>query len=303
MSMQRESSEGVLPPPAVEEIAQAVVLDITQHFHFNQDAWWYALFHKLAMIPAKKFAQLMRQSDLKVATHSLWEAAQELLPRFTQGWEITGGGHLPKEGPLLIASNHPGAADSIAALAAVERPDVHLLAIERPTLNALPNTSQHILYLDEHDPARLDIMRALIQFLKSGEAVLLFPRGTLEPDPALYQGALDSLKHWSQSLGLFLSRVPDVMFQLILTQNVLAPQAWNHPLAKLGKTEKQRHQIGMILQTAVQQLLGGWKIPVRMALPAAVPAGQLENTSDPRALNLALKRYIGDEMEKAFEKL
>jgi hypothetical protein len=292
-----------IPTPSVEDIALAVILDISQHFHFNQDAWWYNLFHRLAMLPAVKFARVMRQSDLKVATHSLWEAARELLPRFTQGWEVMGGKHLPQEGPLLIASNHPGAVDSIAALAVVERQDVHLLAYERPTLNALPNTSEHILYLDEYNPARLDIMRSLIQFLKYGEAVLMFPRGTVEPDPALYHGALDSLKHWSQSLGLFLSRVPETVFQLILTQNVLAPKAWNHPVAKLGKSDRQRHQIGMILQTIMQQLFGKWKIHLRMTLPDPVHADQLAANDDPGSINLAVKDYIGGEMEKAFKKL
>ena len=301
--MTYNQSENILTTTSVEEIAQAVLLDITQHFHFNQDAWWYAIFHKLAMIPAIKFARIMRESDLKVGRRSLWEAARELLPRFTGGCEITGGEHLPKEGPLLIVSNHPGAVDSIAALAAVERPDVHLLAIDRPTLNALPNTSQHILYLDEHNPARFDIMRSLIEFLKSGEAVLMFPRGTLEPDPALYHGALDSLQQWSKSLGLLLGRVPETMLQLILTQNVLAPQAWNHPLAKMGKFDKQRHQIGMLIQAAVQQARGKWKIPVRMTLPGPVCAAQLAADRDPHILNLEIRNYIGSEMEKVFEKL
>jgi len=302
-SAQIHSEEEMIATPSVEQIAQAVILDIRQHFHFNRDTWWYPLFYKLAMLPAMRFAELIRKCDLNVPIHGLWKVAQELLPRFTDGWEITGMKALPKEGPLLIASNHPGAVDSIAALAAVERPDVHLLAIERPTLIAMPNTSQHILYFDEVNPNRLALMRSVIEFLKSGETVLMFPRGTLEPDPALHHGALDSLKHWSKSLGLFLSRVPDAMFQLILTQNVLTPQAWNNPIAKLGRTHRQRHQIGMILQAAVQQIFKTWKIPVMTTLPASVTVRDLSTDLDPHSLNLEITRYVGSEMEKVFEKL
>lgn len=303
MSSMHDATEERHDAPAVEKIAQAVLFDISQHFHFDQDAWWYPIFYKLAMLPAARFARLIQKCDLNVPVHGLWKVAQELLPRFTNGWEISGKEGLPKKGPLLIASNHPGAVDSIAALAAVERSDVHLLAFERPTLKAMSNTSQHILYFDEDNPNRLALMRKVIEFLKSGETVLMFPRGTLEPDPALHHGALDSLNHWSKSLGLFLSRVPETMFQLILTQNVLAPQAWNNPVARLGKTHRQRHQIGMILQAAVQQVFGMWKFPVRTTLPAPVPVRELARDLNPGSLNREIRCYVGDEMEKAFDNL
>ena len=295
--------EPALPPPSVEEMARAVIQDISEHFHFNTDTWRYALLHKLAMIPARNFMRLLRACDIKVATQSLWEAARDLLPRFSGGWEVTGFETVPKTGPLLVVSNHPGAVDSIAALALLERQDVNLLAFERPTLKVLPNTSEHLYYMDEHNPTRIDIMRGLIQLLARGKAVVIFPRGTLEPDPARYPGALESVKHWSESLGVFLSRVPETRLQVILTRNVLTPQAWNHPLARLGKTLRQRHQIGMILQGAVQQFFGAWKIPVRVSLPEAVPARTLSRDLDPREINRELKRYVAGEMEKTFENL
>jgi 1-acyl-sn-glycerol-3-phosphate acyltransferase len=303
MTSTLDHSEEGLTAPTVKGIAQAVLADISQHFHFNSDAWWYLYFNKFAMLPAKRFGKLMQKCDLNVPKHGLWKVARALLPYFTSGWDITGEASLPKEGPLLIASNHPGAVDSIAALAAVERPDVHLLALSRPTLKAMTNTSKHILYFNEHNPARFGLIRRLIAILKRGEAILMFPNGTLEPDPSLYHGALDSLKHWSESLGLFLSRVPETMFQLILTQSVLTPRAWNNPIARLGKSDKQRHQIGMILQAAVQQILGAWKIPVKTWIPAPVPVKKLAEDLNPHILNLEIERYVGGEMEKAFEKL
>jgi len=303
MSATRDFSQEPITPPEVRQIAQAVLLDISRHFHFDQDAWWYPILHKAALLPIRRFAHLMRKYDLRVHAQGLWKAARGLLAHFTDGWEISGGEKLPKEGPLLIACNHPGAADSIAVLAAIERPDVHLLAFERPILLALPNTSRHMLYFDEYNPDRLGLMQKLIGLLRQGEAVLMFPRGTVEPDPARYHGALDSLKHWSNSLGLFLSRVPETMFQLILTQNVLTPQAWNNPIAKLGKTIRQRHQIGMILQGVIQGMLEWWKIPVRMTLPPPVSAIQLDRNLDPRKINIEIEAHVSGEMEKAFDKL
>jgi 1-acyl-sn-glycerol-3-phosphate acyltransferase len=259
--------------------------------------------HRLAMAPALKFSKVMRDCDIKVATQSLWQAAQDLLARFTRGWDVDGAEHLPKDGPLLVVANHPGVVDSIALLGVLERPDVHLLVNERPTLQVLPNASRHFIYMDEHDPARVDIMREIIRLLRSGESVALFPKGTLEPDPARYPGALASLANWSQSLGVFLSQAPDAALQLVLMRNVLSQQAWQHPVARLGKSQKQRHQIGMILQTALQQFFDIWKIPVRMTLPEPVPARAFSPELDARAMNDAIQRYIADEMTKTFELL
>ncbi len=303
MSTPQGFKKDAITPPTVRQIAQAILLDISQHFHFDRDTWWYPILNKVALLPIRRIASLIRTYDLRVHAQGLRKAAQGLLPHFADGWEIRGGEALPKEGPLLIACNHPGAVDSIAVLAAVERPDVHLVAYQRPTLLAMPNTSQHLLYFDEYNPDRLGLMQKVLHLLRRGEAVLLFPRGTVEPDPARYHGALDSLKDWSKSLGLFLSQVPETMFQLILTQNVLAPQAWYNPIAKLGKTLRQRHQISMILQGAIQEMLGWWKIPVRIKLPESVAAVDFDRNLDPRNINKGIEGYVGAEMEKAFDKL
>lgn len=298
-----DQAEPALPPPTIDEMAGEVIRDLTQSFHLNTDSWWYSWVRKLLMVPATKFADLMHASDLKVATQSLWEVARDLLPRFSGGWEVEGGKNLPKEGPLLVVANHPGMTDAVAALAVLERPDVHLVANARPTLEVLPNTSEHMVYLNKQVPARMTTLRNLIRLLKEGRTVVLFPRGGIEPEPALYPGALESVAHWSESLGLFLSRVPETTLQLVLTQNVLTHQAWAHPLAKLGKTPNQKHEIGMVLQVIVQALFDKWKIPIRMTLPEPVLAEQLDSSLDPRALNAALKRYVGSEMEKTFEYL
>ena len=79
----------------------------------------------------------------------------------------------------------PDAADSVAAMAAIERTDQSMIVIERPMLVAMPNFSQHMIYVDEENPARFGLMRSVIQRLKDGKTVIMFPRGNLEPDPGL----------------------------------------------------------------------------------------------------------------------
>ena len=303
MDLLRSQQEPALPTPPIDEIAKEVVRDVSQVFKVNSDSWWYWVWQKLLMIPASKFAEFMRSADLKVGMKSMWEAARDLLHRYSGGCEVDGGLHLPKEGPLLVISNHPGATDSLAALALLERPDVHMVANARPTLEVLPNTSEHMVYLDKKTPDRMMSLRNMIHLLEDGQAVIILPRGNIEPEPSLYPGALESLKHWSESLGIFLSRVPDTNLQLILSQNVLTPQAWHHPLTKMGKTESRKHEIAMILQLIIQSLFNDWKIPIRVTMPDPIPAAALDPTLDPHGLNAAIKDYVGGEMEKTFKYL
>lgn len=301
MDIFRENPEPALPLPSIDEIAKEAVLDVSQVLNFNTESWWYTLMQKMLMIPATKFAALMRSADKTVGTQSLWQAARDLLPNFSGGWELKKDKEVPKEGPLLVIANHPGNVDSIAVLATVERPDVHMVANDRPLLRALPNTSEHLFYLDPDNPSRFDVLRGLVNILSEGKAVALFPSGRLEPDPAFYPGSLESVKNWSESIGVLLSKVPDTMVQLVLTQNVLCPEAWHHPITRLAKTNKRKHQIGMILQIIVQSLFDRWKLPIQMRMPEPIPASSLDPSMKWRSLNKAVKAYVGQEMEKTFE--
>jgi hypothetical protein len=66
----------------------------------------------------------------------------------------------------------------------------------------------------------------------------------------------------------------------------------------MAKTTKKRHQIAMVLQTAMQQLFKGWKIPIRVNLPTPLPARELAPSLDPRALNEAVLAYISENIRK-----
>ena len=52
-------------------------------------------------------------------------------------------------------------------------------------------------------------MREALRHLESGGAVLLFARGTIDPDPAFMAGGESELNGWSRSLEIFLGSVPE----------------------------------------------------------------------------------------------
>ena len=96
--------------------------------------------------------------------------------------EVTGADQLPREGPLLLAANHPGLGDVLAILATVERADLRVVAADYPLLRALPGVNQHFLYVPREPGQRLHVLRAIVTQLQADGAVLLLPAGSIEPD-------------------------------------------------------------------------------------------------------------------------
>jgi 1-acyl-sn-glycerol-3-phosphate acyltransferase len=288
--------------PSIEAMARVVIWEVGHHFRMNMDSWWFRILHRLAMLPARRFARIMHEFDQQVANQTLWEATRGILPHFTRSWQVVSSTSLPETGPLLAICNHPGAADSLAAMAVLQRPDVHFLVIKRPMLTVMPNVSRHMVYLEEDNPTRFTMIRKLIHILQRGESLLLFPRGSLEPDPGLYPGALESIQKWSDSLGLLLSRVPETRIQLVLIRDVVSPQAWRHPFARMASRSKTRHQIAMILQTAMQQVFTVWRNRIHIFLPPPISARELAPSLNPGEINRALKVCVRQEMARLIRK-
>jgi hypothetical protein len=288
--------------PDIETLVDILLFEVANHFKLGQRSTIYKMINWLGRVPAKRFAAIMQQFDRMVAEKSIWEAARDALKEFTDGWDVRGLEGVPASGPLLVLANHPGAADSVAAMAAIERNDQSMIVLERPMLVAMPNFSQHMIYVDEENPARLGLMRSVIQKLKDGQTVIMFPRGNLEPDPGLDAGAVESINHWSESIGLFLSKVPDTIVQPLFISNVIVPKAWQSLIARWARSFKNRQQIAMILQVAMQRIFpnGGWKIPVRVTAPKYVPARDLSGQLEPRELTRELIAFMKTQMKLEF---
>lgn len=291
--------------PSKEVLTDVLLFEIVNQFRIKPGSALYRLIHWLGKAPASRFADIMQRFDHLVAERSLWEASRDVLPHFTSGFNLYAEGSIPKEGPLLVVSNHPGAADSIAAMASVERSDTYLMVIEHSMLTAMPNLNRRLINLVEENPFRYDVMQDVIQKLRNGKSVIIFPRGNLEPDPALYPGVLTSLQEWSSSIGLFLSKVPETFLQPLLMSNVVSPRAWNSLIAKSARSTKTRHQIAMVLQIALQRLMRGdkWKIPIKVNVPMGLTARELDSSLGAKALNQALRAYIKEAMISVFPKI
>src|SRR3712207_4747472 len=138
---------------------------------------------RLARPPAERLARQVATYDELVGESGLAAGGAWALARMSRRAVIEGRENVPTEGPVLLAANHPGLADSIALFANVPRRDLRVMAAQRPLLVALPNTSRYLIPVPEGQSGRLGAVRTAARHLREGGAVLTFPGGRIEPDP------------------------------------------------------------------------------------------------------------------------
>lgn len=286
------------PPPSSSKptsLARMILDDVLTTLNVNRVK---ALRYFITLLGSKTtrwLADLLSRWDRQVARSSFVETARDALQLFTTDFELNCAEEIPQTGPLLAVANHPGMYDSIGAIVTVGREDVRVVAACREFFRVLPNISKHLLTIEKDASLRLEAMRHIIQALKEGHAVIIFPSGRLEQEPALIPGAAASLEQWSSSIGIFLSKVPETRLLPILISQTLSPKAWQSWPARLPKAQKRRHQAAMGWQFVKQRTSKdpAWRLPLRIDTGGIKTATELDPSLDPK--NLA--QAVQDEMK------
>jgi 1-acyl-sn-glycerol-3-phosphate acyltransferase len=197
---------------------------------------------------ARRFADEIRTYEGHVGAHGLAAGAAWALRRHTRRVLVAGQATVPRQGPLLVVANHPGVTDTLALFASLPRPDLRVVATDRPFLRALTNTSRHLIYLSESGADRPTALRAAARYLRDGGAVLTFPGGQIEPDPALRPEASAALARWSDSIGVLVRLAPSLRVVPAVVSGVLSARAQRHPLTRLRRAQADRERLGAMLQ-------------------------------------------------------
>ena len=173
--------------------------------------------------------------------------AEWIVERATGGVVVHGGDRVPVSGPTLVVANHPGLADAVALLAAMRRDDAWIVTADYPFLRALRSAKQRFLFVED----RCTALRVIARRLRAKEAVLLFPAGGLEPDPARSRDAARvSLASWSRSLDLIARLAPETKVVPAVVSGVVSQTAFEHPLARRRSPVKEQQRFASLLQLA-----------------------------------------------------
>jgi len=159
-----------------------------------------------ARIPSRRLGVLLARFDADVAASGLSAAASAVLRRL--GARVRVEGTPPLRGAALVVTNHPGAYDALATMAALERDDVALVAAERPFLRAMPHVGEHLVLVAEGEgtaAARAAGLRRAVDRLAAGHVLVQFGAGAIEPD-ARFERDGDLLGTWMAGTGLLAGR-------------------------------------------------------------------------------------------------
>jgi len=243
-------------PANVDTLTRDITWEILGAFNLPRDGRWQDrlgwIFHK----PAHRFSEIFAKFDQDIYNLGLSQASKNLLSHFADSSTAVGCELVPKEGPVLLASNHPGTMDAVSIMANMCRDDVKVIVGGMPFLQSLPVGKNYtIMVTRDDDSLRANAVRRSIQHLQNGGAVLIFPSGQIDPDPAVLPGAREALEKWSKSIAIMLRRVPETKLVSAITSGVLHEKFTRSPLTFLKNDSIGKRRIMEFIQVMRQLLL------------------------------------------------
>ena len=201
-----------------------------------------------------RFVRDVAEMHAAIGRRGLAAGAEVLLPRYAGPVTLHGQDRVPARGPLVVAANHAGTVDAPALWRLLaSRDDLRIIALNRPILRAVPHLASRLLHVEPEGGGRGELVRRVAEHLRSGGAVLTFPAGTIEPDPAVRPGdALASLTNWGRSVELFVRLVPDTTVLPVAVSGVISQRMLRHPLARWRATPENRELAAATLQVLVR---------------------------------------------------
>jgi hypothetical protein len=255
--METANLEGAVQHAELVHVLQDTITDeVLRAAGLSPKGWSRRLIAPLVAAGTRRFATLFAAFDLDVRQYGTDEGARRFLPHLVEGWRQVGADLIPKDGPLLVASNHPGATDSVTIMASLPRADLKIVISDVPFTRALPAGRDHLIYAAPETAGRVRAVREMVRHLRAGGSLLIFPGATLDPDPALLPGASERLGAWSPSIALALRRVPETRLVGAIASGVLSPRFLSHPLTRLAPAGWQRFKLAEVLQI-LSQLTSG----------------------------------------------
>ena len=238
-----------------------------------------ALIRPLVYRPANRFARLGVLFDRYMANGGFPAAARWALESHQVQVRLRDPGSVPNSGPLLVTSNHPGGMDCLALAAGLGRSDLKIVASGMPFLRNLPEVARHLILVSRVGAyARMTALRQSIRHLEQGGALLIFPRGRVEPDPAFFTEAEISMEKWSPSVRILLDSVPRLKWMVAVVSGVVSNRALEHPIARRKRELTERQLLAEFYQIARQVMSPRWfqqTISLSLA-PATAPAASPE---------------------------
>lgn len=266
-----------MTPSNVETLTQINLDDLISSFGWQNHRFLRSLLRRTFITPPQKFAHQMVEFDAAISAHGLVEASRLAARNYVDDIHIFGCERIPASG-FLALSNHPGMTDTLSLFVSLNRPDLRIIALDRPFLNALPNMSRQLAYVTEDSGARFTLIRQISGHLRNGGAALTFPAGHIEPDPDVQKGAVESLRSWTDSVGVFIRLAPETPVLPVLVRGVVRRKTAHHPLTYLKRARAEREKLAAALQLLAHVMFKKKDVHVRVQIGKPIYAKELGTT-------------------------
>jgi hypothetical protein len=241
-------------PDAVAVYREKITDEIFRAFGFSPAGMFRLLFGPLFRRPAGRFAGIIARADDAAGYSGLSGGARSILADFSLEPAVRGAESIPRGGPLLVASNHPGAYDSLAIMSSIPRKDLKVVISDVGFTRAFSAAGRFFIYAPEDTTGRIKAMRASLEHLENGGSLLLYPHVEVEPDPETSPGAREALRDWSRSVEILLRRVPEAALVVSIASGILLPRFLESPLVRIRRRAPQRQKLAEFLQVIWQML-------------------------------------------------
>jgi len=235
-------------------LRRSLLDDIFKDLNSSTGKWLRRLLLPMAWPSVNRFAKIAASFDQYVERSGFREAMRLTLPNFVSGVETLGLDQVPANGPLLVVSNHPGTYDSLVIGASLPRNDLSIVAWGFPFLKNLPAARNHLIFTGPDAHSGAAVVRSAIRHLREGGALLIFPGGKVEPDPAALPGATEAISTWSPSLEFLLDKVPQTQVVITIVSGVLAPAFIENPLIRFWRGVRDPQMVAEVIQLVTQML-------------------------------------------------
>lgn len=254
----------------IRQLQESLLFEIYKLFGATQEALSGKLLRILFNRSTSRFATLSAEFEQRVHEFGFPNASRWMLQHFVREVQIRLESDIPTHGPLLIVSNHPGMIDGFIVTGALPRPDLKVVVSNLPFFTNLQALREHVIFTTKQTHERLAVVRESIRHLRSGGALVIFPGGNIEPDPAVLPGMREALDRWSESLEIMIRSVPDTQVIVSMVSGVLEKSSLRHPLVYLKKNLRDRQKIAETLQ-AIKHLVRSRALPLTPRVSMSQP--------------------------------
>jgi hypothetical protein len=269
--------------------------DLITSFGWQDRPLLAGLLRRTLFSPPHVFAHQIVEFDSAIPEHGLVEASRRSIRHFVEDIHIFGRERIPASA-FLALSNHPGMSDTLSLFIALNRPDLMIVALNRPFLQALPNMSKQLAYVTGDAGSRFKLIRQISTHLRAGGAALTFPAGDIEPDPDLHNGAVQSLRSWTDSAGVFVRMAPETAVLPVLVRGVIRRKTAHHPLTYIKRARPEREKLAAALQLLAHVMFKKKDVHVRVQIGNPIYTRDL-GTTETKVIHQAVLAEMREMLE------